>query len=73
MNDAVSMKKINNRNMMSVIDDMLKLAFTLCFDFKSILLLFGLLKQINKVYNVRLHRMDHFANLRDQVIVTQIS
>ena len=39
MKDAVNMKKIKSRNMMSVIDDMLKLAFTLCFDFKSIIFL----------------------------------
>ena len=36
INEAVNMKKIKSRKMMSVIEDMLKLAFTLCFDFKSI-------------------------------------
>ena len=30
MNVEVSIKKISNKNMMSVIDDMLKAAFTLC-------------------------------------------
>lgn len=52
--EAVSMKKINNRKMMSVIEDMLKLALILCFDFKSItwLFTFRLLKEVNKVNNV---------------------
>lgn len=36
-NDAVSIKNINNRNTMSVIDDMLKEASTLCFDLISII------------------------------------
>ena len=36
MKEAVSMKKINNKKMISVIEDMLKLALILCFDFKSI-------------------------------------
>ena len=32
-NEAVSIKNINNRNITSVIEDMLKDACTLCFDF----------------------------------------
>ena len=36
--EAVSMKKINNRKTISVIEDMLKDDSTLCFDFISILL-----------------------------------
>jgi len=36
--EAVSMKKINNRNTMSVIEDMLNEESTLCFDLISILL-----------------------------------
>ena len=63
MNEAVSIKKINNRKMISVMDDMLKLGFTLCFDFKSMQLLFGFLKQIYKVNDIRFHRMNQFADL----------
>jgi len=37
MKDAVNMKKIKSKKMMSVIEDILKLAFTLCFDLKSII------------------------------------
>lgn len=32
--EEVSMKNINSKKMMSVIEDILKLAFTLCFDLK---------------------------------------
>jgi hypothetical protein len=35
--DAVSIKKINRRKIMSVMEDMLKAASTLCLDFRSIL------------------------------------
>ncbi|GAB3336812.1 hypothetical protein GCM10027429_20540 [Marivirga atlantica] len=34
--EEVSMKNINNRNMISVIDDMLKAGSTLCLDFNDI-------------------------------------
>ena len=36
INEAVNMKKINNRNTMSVIDDMLNVESILCFDLISI-------------------------------------
>ena len=34
MNDAVSIKKINNRKIMSVIEDILNAVSTLCFDWR---------------------------------------
>jgi hypothetical protein len=34
--EEVSIKKISNRNMMSVIDDILKAGSTLCLDFNDI-------------------------------------
>lgn len=37
--DEVSMKNINKRNIISVIDDILKAESTLCFDFKLIIIL----------------------------------
>jgi hypothetical protein len=37
MKEDVNMKKINNRKMISVIDDILKEASTLCLDCKAIL------------------------------------
>jgi len=36
MNDEVSIKKINNRNTMSVSEDILNVESTLCLDFKFI-------------------------------------
>ena len=36
INEAVNMKKINNKNTISVMDDMLKFDSTLCFDLISI-------------------------------------
>jgi hypothetical protein len=36
MKEEVSIKNINNRNIMSVIDDMLKAGSTLCLDFNDI-------------------------------------
>ena len=41
MSDEVSMKKINNRNIMSVKEDMLNCALTLFFFFKPKLLVFS--------------------------------
>lgn len=37
MKDEVSIKNINNRKMISVMDDMLKAGSTLCLDFNDIL------------------------------------
>jgi hypothetical protein len=73
MNEDVSMKKINNRKIRSVMEAMLKLGSILFFEFNFISFsLARFLQQINEIDGCVLHFMDHFLNPGDQVVVCEV-
>ena len=69
----VSIKKTNNKKTMSVIEDMLNSGLTLFLPFNFIWrLLYGFVQQIQKLYGIGLHFMDHLIRSIDQMVITNV-